>query len=417
MTKLTLNRLPEINNRLPVRVRLTITAHRLLISVLCGFILTVNGMAQNKLTFQGQLSSWSFYNQNNDLPLWLGVRYLPELSYKINMSNDKLIDFDGTANIYGTEGFRPFEKNYSDGKVKPYRLWARYSSDQFELRLGLQKINFGSAALLRPLMWFDQVDPRDPLQLTNGVWGLLGRYYFLNNDNIWLWVLYGNNEIRTWDIGNTNKNSPELGGRFQFSVPDGEAAITFHHRNVEGNELIRQLSGYNNSSVLLSNISENRIGIDGKLNLGAGVWFEGAWINKNKNIGMLTNQENLTAGIDYTFDVGNGLYIIFENLLSSYDEKAFSFSNTNSFSALSLSYPLGILDNVGAILYYDWKNHVSYNFINFRRQYDNISLYLMAYWNSQSGNAIQILPNGNSDAASEQLLSGKGIQFMFVLYH
>ena len=68
----------------------------------------------------------------------------------------------------------------------------RYSSDQFELRLGLQKINFGSASMLRPLMWFDQMDPRDPLHLTDGVWGLLARYYFLNNANIWLWGLYGN---------------------------------------------------------------------------------------------------------------------------------------------------------------------------------------------------------------------------------
>jgi len=54
----------------------------------------------------------------------------------------------------------------------------------------LQKINFGSATLFRLLMWFDRIDPRDPLKLTDGVYGLLLRYYFHNNTNIWLWGLY-----------------------------------------------------------------------------------------------------------------------------------------------------------------------------------------------------------------------------------
>ena len=56
-----------------------------------------------------------------------------------------------------------------------------------ENRLGLQKIDFGSALLIRPLQWFNQIDPRDPLRLTNGVYGILFRQYFNDNSNIWLW--------------------------------------------------------------------------------------------------------------------------------------------------------------------------------------------------------------------------------------
>jgi hypothetical protein len=74
---------------------------------------------------------------------------------------------------------KDFNSFSSNGDIKPYRLWARYSTSQLEIRAGLQKINFGSANILRPLMWFDQMDPRDPLQLTDGVWGILGRYYTL----------------------------------------------------------------------------------------------------------------------------------------------------------------------------------------------------------------------------------------------
>jgi len=113
------------------------------------------------------------------------------------------------------------------GHDKPYRFWARYSAKQVELRIGLQKINFGSASMLRPLMWFDQVDPRDPLMLTDGVWGILGRYYFLNNANIWLWGLYGNDNRKGWEIFNSQKTIPEFGGRLQIPVPKGESGFSF----------------------------------------------------------------------------------------------------------------------------------------------------------------------------------------------
>lgn len=62
-----------------------------------------------------------------------------------------------------------------------FRFSGQLSGRVSELRLGLQKINFGSAQLFRPLMWFDKMDPRDPLQMTDGVWGALYRYYFRNN--------------------------------------------------------------------------------------------------------------------------------------------------------------------------------------------------------------------------------------------
>lgn len=73
-----------------------------------------------------------------------------------------------------------------DGRVKPYRAWVRLSTNTFEARVGLRKINFGSATLFRSLMWFDRTDPRDPLRLTDGVSGLLLRDYAVNNTSLWL---------------------------------------------------------------------------------------------------------------------------------------------------------------------------------------------------------------------------------------
>ena len=349
------------------------------------------------LLFSGQLSAWGLYNQGNTLPVYLGVRYIPTLNYTFNLKNQQKIDFETSLNLDGNMGFRPFDRNLEEGSFTPYRFWARYSTKQLELRLGLQKINFGSATLLRPLMWFDQIDPRDPLQLTDGVWGLLGRYYFMNNANLWLWCLYGNDKQRPWQIDATDKKSPEYGGRFQTPVPKGEVALSFHHRRTD------VLS-------LNTNKSENRIGLDGKWDLGVGLWFEGTWVNKKREIGSVNNQEILNLGMDNTFSIGNGLNVVYEQLFLAYDDKAFAFSRPISFSGLSLSYPLSMIDNLSTISYYDWTNKVSYNFLTLKRQYNKISFYIMAFWNPVH---YQLPQQGNS----VNYYSGKGIQFMLVFNH
>ncbi|MFZ0282524.1 MAG: hypothetical protein WAL29_12805 [Bacteroidales bacterium] len=359
--------------------------------------------AQDSLSFSGQLSSWLNYNHGNDLPLYLGGRYIPQLNYSFPLKNNSKIDFEASANINGNLGFRPFDSLRSEGQLKPYRLWARYSTKQLEIRAGLQKINFGSASLLRPLMWFDQVDPRDPLKLTDGVWGILGRYYFLNNANIWLWGLYGNKEPRGWEPAGTNNKFPEAGGRIQLPVPKGEVAVTFHHRIAD----TRNLGGL---APYYPEVPENRIGFDIKLDLAVGFWVEGSWTNKNKDLGIFTNQEIINAGIDYTFGIGNGLYAIFEQLVAANDEKAFKFQYRTCFSLLSLSYPVGMFDNLSGIVYYDWENGKSYNFLNWQKQFNNITFYLMGYWNPEQFN----IP---AQGSGQNLFAGKGFQVMVVLNH
>lgn len=355
------------------------------------------------LTFSGQASLWTNYNFNNSLPIQPGARYIPTLDYGIKLPDKSKIDFEGSANIYGSLNTHPFDSLNSTGSIAPYRAWARFSTSQLEIRLGLQKINFGSATLLRPLMWFDQIDPRDPLQLTNGVWGLLGRYYFLNNANAWLWCLYGNDKLRPWDIGKTNKNIPEFGGRFQQPVPKGEIALTYHFRNVN-------MSDPGVTADPNSKVPENRIGIDGKWDLGIGLWFEGTWINKGKDLGPLTNQEIFNIGADNTFSVGNGLHAVFEQLFVSDDQHPFEFRKKIFFSGLSLSYPLGLNDNLSAIAYYDWENNASYNFANWNHKFKYISMFLIAYLNPLKYNLPQQASSGN-------LYTGPGVQVMLVYNH
>ena len=356
--------------------------------------------AQDSLQFKGQLSPWINLNFDNKLPLYMGGNYIPQVNYSHEISKNRLFDTELSANIYGSAGFHPFDSARFNGKIKPYRAWIRYSSDQFELRLGLQKINFGSASILRPLMWFDQMDPRDPLQLTDGVWALLARYYFLNNANLWLWGLFGNHDPRAWEIVPTNKWIPEFGGRLQIPVPGGEAALSYHHRTAD-NRGMAIFSNY------FEKIPEDRFGFDARWDWEAGLWIEGSWTRKQLNLGTLTNQEIFNAGIDYTFGIGSGLYVAYEHLLLSSDQKAFEFANKTSFSLLTANYPLGIFDKLTAIVFFNWTNKTAYNFVSWQKQFDNSILYLMGYWNPVNYQ----LP---AQSGTMNLFSGKGIQLMFV---
>jgi hypothetical protein len=261
--------------------------------------------------------------------------------------------------------------------------------------LGLQKINFGSAKMFRPLMWFDKLDPRDPLQLTDGVWGLLGRYYFQNNANIWLWGLYGNKDTKGWEILPVKKQRPEAGGRVQLPVPHGETALSYHFRTIDA------------TSLSPDEIGEHRWGFDTRLDVVVGLWFEASWTKLNKDIGLFTNQEMMTLGSDYTIGVGNGLAVTFEQLLFSYDRNAFAFTNTTTFSGLSLSYPVSMLDNLSLINYYDWNNKNNYLFLNWQRQLNHLTFYLMAYWNPK----IYALPGQNIES---NRFAGLGLELMVV---
>jgi len=352
----------------------------------------------------GQASFWVNLNHRSDLPVITGGRYIPSVNYGKKFRTNTMLDFEASANVFGSFAFHPFDSSSSDGAIKPYRLWARYSSEQFELRLGLQKISFGSASILRPLMWFDQIDPRDPLNLTDGVWGLLGRYYFLNNTNIWFWGLYGNSGKRGFEIVPVNKRIPEFGGRIQVPVPLGEAAFSYHYRTADNRGII--IFG----EQMYEKIPEDRFGFDAKWDLITGVWLEGSWTRKRKNVGSFTNQEIVNAGIDYTFVLGSGLYAAYEHLLLSYDAKPFRFAEATSFSLLTVSYNISLFDKISAIVYYNWTNKTSYNFISWQKQLNRIVFYFMGYMNPVDYQ----LP---AQTASKNSFSGNGIQIMLVYNH
>jgi hypothetical protein len=371
-----------------------------------GIILMIplKGVSQN-LDLKGQMSGWFMVNGSSSTRVQMGLRYIPSFSLKKSWKEKYSLDTEISVNAYGTAQASSLDEIQTTGEIKPYRMWIRFSTTQFEARLGLQKINFGSAMLLRPLMWFDRIDPNDPLQLTDGVYGFLLKYTFLNNANIWLWGLYGNNEPKGWETVPTQQESVEYGGRFQFLLLAGEMAFSYHHRRIDAGKSLLDQPLLNEHQV-----PENRFALDGKWDIGIGVWFEGALIHQDFRFFPLRYQRNINLGADYTFGLKNGLHIMGEYLIMEASESAFGSGETIKFSVLSLDYPLGLMDRIKGMAFHDWESGDWYRFITWQRMSDRWSFYLIGFWNPDR---YQLYLNQQG----KNLFAGKGIQIMVVFNH
>lgn len=381
-------------------MRLPSLATRLIIFSLLSLVLTTKAPCTT-IGLNGLVTGWITGNFKKLSDPFLGIRYIPEFTLKESLSPGLTMDFEISLNAFGTAQMHSFKDTQTDGDVDLYRMWGRLSTSRFEARIGLQKINFGSATLLRPLMWFDSIDPRDPLQLTDGVYAMLFRYYFLNNANIWVWGLYGNDNLKGWDFFPSKPKSIEYGGRIQLPLGTGEWALTYHHRKMDPTKGPFDLA--KNDSF----VPEDRYALDGKWDVGVGLWLESTLTHQRTDLLPSPWQRAINIGLDYTFGLGNGLHALAETFFYTISERAFGSGEGLTFSALSLGYPLGLLDNLSCIFYYDWDNEDFYSFLNWRRTYDNWTINIIGFWNPERFQIYQNLPENS-------LYAGKGFQIMVV---
>ena len=339
----------------------------------------------------GSSDLWFSQQLDNDNSSIFGARFLPQLSIEVPISDDFSLDSEFSLNCYGNLNFTTED---IQGKIKPYRGWIRISSNQFEARVGLQRISFGSASVLRPLMWFDRIDPRDPLMLTDGVYALLLRYYFLNNTSVWAWAIYGEDKTKGWEVLPSQEGSIEYGGRLQIPLWTGQLAFSFDHRRAS-------FSGHDNGNIT---VPEDKIALDGKWDIGAGFWFELMFKKQSGTQDVEKWQKALNLGLDYTFSIGNGLYIMTEFLYMDISPFLKSENDHLEFTALSLNYPLTITDRIFGMFFYNHREGKLYSFIRWERNYDKWSIYFMGFWNP-----MEFALFGKDDY---NLLAGKGFQVM-----
>ncbi len=321
----------------------------------------------------GRASGWLGASCDTSFLGVAGLRYLPEARVSFPISKEFACDAEASVNGFVSAEART-ERPEVEARIKPYRGFLRLSSARFEARAGLQKINFGSATLLRPLQWFDRVDPRDPLELTDGVYGLLARYYFQNNINLWAWGLLGNSLPKGWEVYGSERWNLEPGARVQVPLPRGEVAASYHYRRFTSRTITPEPAVYA--------VNEDRLGIDGKWDVGIGLLFE---VTMGRQVDEArwdtTWQRAATVGLDYTFGIGSGLGVVAEHMLAGGATEPFGRGTNAQFSALMVSFPLGLLDNLRGIVYYDWKNEDPYSYIGWQRTLDNWIFSVGAFWN------------------------------------
>jgi hypothetical protein len=258
-----------------------------------------------------------------------------------------------------------------------YRASFSCSLAQAELRIGLQRLNFGSAQILRPLQWFDSLDPLDPHQYTKGVEAAMMRMNWLNNANLWLWGIRGDPAPKGSEVMGSKEDTIEFGGRFQHPTPIGEAALSLHHRKLAGG-------------------SEERAGFDLRMDYLMGLWLE-ASLSRFSEVRFVPKYlMSATIGSDYTIDLGNGLALMLEQMMvSSAPHGLDELSEESVLSALMASYPLGILDSFKALGTYDWDASELSLGASWIRTYDYISLEASLRQSSAAGLSLHTMINAH----------------------
>jgi hypothetical protein len=345
----------------------------------------------------GRASGWLGSSHDTAFAGLAGLRYLPEARMSVPVRGQMGLDGEASVNAFLATNTRNRACSL-DARIKPYRALVRVSTPRFYARAGLQKINFGSATLLRPLMWFDRVDPRDPLELTDGVYGLLACYYFQNNTNVWAWGLLGNSSPKGWEVYGSKRWVPEPGARVQIPVPRGEVAATYHHRRADL------------STSPPVPIDEDRLGLDGKWDVGVGLCVEAVMSRQAGEAASADApwQRMATVGLDYTLGIVSRLGVAAEHMVLDNATEAFGSGERVQISAAMLSFPLGLVDNLRGMVYYDWRNDGLYAFLGWQRTTDNWVFSLSAFANPDRPAAA-----GRPGAGA----AGKGVRFDVVFNH
>jgi hypothetical protein len=231
--------------------------------------------------------------------------------------------------------------------------------------------------------------------MTDGIYGIRYRYNFLNNSGIWLWALYGNRNTKGYEIFPTAEGIPEFGGRVQIPVPSGEIAATVHTRKTDAG---------------LFSYRENKFAFDGRWDIEIGCWFESVFQQSRSDYIPYEWQEFITLGLDYTFSVGNGLYAAAEHMGTFLSEEILKSDEDFQVSAVMMSYPIGIMDNIQSVSYYSWDLKEISQYIQWQRVYDYFSFNVAAFYYPETG-----LPGINSN--ENVPVSGFGIQVVFIYNH
>lgn len=299
--------------------------------------------------------------------------YIPTLSMSYELSNNNLFDVEWAYNL--NRSIKRSNNNDSSNYLsKPYRGWIRFSTKNIEARLGLQKIVFGPAQLIRPLAWFDTIDPKNPTAQTEGVDAFRLKIFPSNSVVLWTWILNGKADTLSY------------GGRAEISTKFGEWGFTFHQDPTRSMQIIGQYP------VVVAG-PHKRFGVDYRFDGYFGFWLEGTgFISDRSNIFNMDRQTLFALGNDYTIPIGSGLLIMLETLRSEEWSITVDDKNSKTISSIMTNLPIGIFHQFMFISNLDWDNDLTYSYLRWTSTYDHYSVNVMASVNTEpEHNSVTIM--------------------------
>ena len=286
--------------------------------------------------------------------------YIPHLSRSFTLSDEDAIDFEFSERLMFTS-----DQSYS---LVPYRAWVRYTTSGMDIRVGLQKISFGPSQVLRSIAWFDNIDIKNPLALTEGVNSFRVKNYFSDSFNTWFWMI------------ESEMSKFSLGGRGEYSTEVADIGLTLHRDEDD------QLHTAGQFPILLNN-ANTRVGIDARYDGFIGLWNETAIIVEDKSDIHVC----ATIGLDYTLPYLQGIHFLFEHL--NYNRISTSIDNQNiALSSFMVGFPIGIFNNIMFITTMNWDDAKLNHYMKWSHTLDDFGINFMASTGpTDMNNILQIM--------------------------
>lgn len=342
--------------------------------------------------FKGQLSGYGSYTTSMTQSTFpTNFRYLPELNFNFYHGSTRLgFDLGPQASIM-TKGLKNHES-----RLDPYRTVIRLDSPRDQFRLGLQKINFGPGQVLRLLQWFDEVDIKDPLSLSPGVWAAMYRRFMTARLDLRIWVVHDQEtplrKLYNPLFPDTKSKPLDLGGRMEILTGSGTIGISMHALD---------------PLELTDTFQEMRSALDGRWDMGIGFWFESILSRTTLPGSKVITAEAVMAGSDYTLGIGNGLYTSVEVALWFTDATG---NHEHIASALSFTanYPVGLNDAI------------SFYITALDRKGETMQLAPFAGWRHTIGNwmiFVSVFDYPSSFSFDDAIPGGRGVQVFLAYDH
>lgn len=206
---------------------------------------------------------------------------------------ENIIDYEVVGDLLYTGGIREeiglVEEEYD---AELFRGWVRYEKGDFKMRGGRQQILFGAANLFRPLGFFDTRVISGIIPLTRGVDAVRSTYYLSDISSVQGWAVHARNDEEFI-----------YGVRGEGNFGPVEAGVVAQYHPVTELDF---LADYN--------LEMAQLGYHVKGEKIIGFWNE-------SRLDVQTDQPgdpirfDTVFGVDYTFNVGQGLHVLLEYFL------------------------------------------------------------------------------------------------------